>query len=73
MKNLSKKHLKQIYRRKMSDKRFVLIPAAFFRAASNNRKDHDRMMAWRQSMRTNVRYNVRYMFIGEQIKRRKKK
>ena len=64
MKNLSKKHLKQIYRRKMSDKRFVLIPAA-----SNNRKDHDRMMAWRQSMRT----NVRYMFIGEQIKRRKKK
>jgi hypothetical protein len=69
MKNLSKKHLKQIYRRKMSDKRFVLIPAAFFRAASNNMKDHDRMMAWRQSMRT----NVRYMFIGEQIKRRKKK
>ena len=64
MKNLSKKHLKQIYRRKMSDKCFVLIPAA-----SNNRKDHDRMMAWRHSMRT----NVRYMFIGEQIKRRKKK
>lgn len=52
MKNLSKKHLKQIYRRKMSDKRFILIPAAFFRAASNNRKDHDRMVAWRQSMRT---------------------
>lgn len=69
MKNLSKKHLKQIYRRKMSDKCFVLIPAAFFRAASNNRKDHDRMMTWRHSMRT----NVRYMFIGEQIKRRKKK
>ena len=50
MKNLSKKHLKQIYRRKMSNKCFVLIPAAFFRAASNNRKDHDRMMAWRQNV-----------------------
>ena len=33
------------------------------------RKDHDSMMAWRQSMRT----NARYMFIAEQIKRRKKK
>lgn len=69
MKNLSKKHLKQIYRRKMSNNLYLLIPAAFFRVAPNNRKDHDKMMAWHRSMRT----NIRYMIPGEKIKKRSKR
>ena len=69
MKNLSKKHLKQIYRRKMSNNLYVLIPAVFFRVAPNNRKDHDKMMTWQRSMCT----NIRYMIPGEKIKRRSKR
>ena len=53
----------------MSNKLYVLVPTAFFRAAPNNRKDHDKMMAWRRSMCT----NIRYMIPGEKIKRKSKR
>lgn len=64
MKNLSKKHLKQIYRRSR-----IAPLAKFFRAAPSNRADYNKMMDWRWSMCT----NVRYMIPGEKIKRRSKR
>ena len=63
MRNLSKKHLKQIYRKSRIDPL-----AKFFCAALNNRDDYRKMMDWRWSMCT----NVRYMMPGEKIKRGKK-
>ena len=53
----------------MSNKLYVLIPAAFFRVAPNNRKDNDKMMTWQRSMCT----NIRYMIPGEKIKKRSKR
>jgi hypothetical protein len=65
MKNLSKKHLKQIYRRRNN---FTML-SRFFRSAPSNRVDYSKMMDWRWSMCT----NVHYMIFGEKIKRRSKR
>lgn len=65
MKNLSKKHLKQIYRRRNN---FTIL-SRFFHSAPNNRVDYNKMMDWRWSMCT----NVHYMIPGEKIKRRSKR
>ncbi len=65
MKNLSKKHLKQIYRRRNN---FTML-SRFFRFAPSNRDDYSKMMDWRWSMCT----NVYYMIPGEKIKRRSKR
>lgn len=65
MKNLSKKHLKQIYRRRNN---FTML-SWFFRSAPSNRVDYSKMMDWRWSMCT----NVHYMIPGEKIKRRSKR
>lgn len=68
MKNLSKKHLKQIYNRRNSFAVPTIALSKFFRAAPNNRSDYKKMMDWRWSMCT----NVRYMIPEEKIKRGKK-
>lgn len=68
MKNLSKKHLKQIYRRRNGFGGTTVMLSKFFRAAPNNRADYNKMMDWRWSMCT----NVRYMIPGEKIKLGKK-
>lgn len=65
MKNLSKKHLKQIYRRRNN---FTML-SRFFRSAPSNRDDYNKMMDWRWSMCT----NVYYMIPCEKIKRRRKR
>lgn len=65
MKNLSKKHLKQIYRRRNN---FTML-SRFFRSAPSNRVDYSKMMDWRWNMCT----NVHYMIFGEKIKRRSKR
>lgn len=65
MKNLSKKHLKQIYRRRNN----FIIRSRFFRSALSNRVDYNKMMDWRWSMCT----NVHYMIPGEKIKKRSKR
>lgn len=66
--NLSKKHLKQIYRRRNGFGGTTVMLSKFFHAAPNNRADYNKMMDWRWSMCT----NVRYMIPGEKIKRGKK-
>lgn len=68
MKNLSKKHLKQIYKRRNAFAGPAISLSKFFRAAPNNRSDYKKMMDWRWSMCT----NVYYMIPGEKIKRGKK-
>lgn len=68
MQNLSKKHLKQIYRRRDGFGGATVMLSKFFRAAPNNRADYNKMMDCRWSMCT----NVRYMIPGEKIKRGKK-
>lgn len=65
MKNLSKKHLKQIYRRRNN---FTML-SRFFRSAPSNRVDYSKMMDWRWSLCT----NVHYMIPDEKIKRRSKR
>jgi hypothetical protein len=65
MKNLSKKHLKQIYRCRNN---FTML-SRFFRSAPSNRDDYSKMMDWRWSMCT----NVYYMIPSEKIKRRSKR
>lgn len=69
MKNLSKKHLKQIYRRRNNFMGSAAMLNRFFRSAPSNRADYNKMMDWRWSMCT----NVRYMIPGEKIKRRSKR
>lgn len=63
MQNLSKKHLKQIYRRRNGFGGTTVMLSKFFRATPNNRADYNKMMDWRWSMRT----NVRYMIPGEKL------
>lgn len=69
MKNLSKKHLKQIYRRRNNFIGSVAMLNWFFRSAPSNRVDYNKMMDWRWSMCT----NVYYMIPGEKIKKRSKR
>lgn len=68
MQNLSKKHLKQIYRRRNGFGGATVMLSKFFRAAPNNRADYNKMMDWRWSMCT----NVRYMIPGEKLNGAKK-
>lgn len=68
MQNLSKKHLKQIYRRRNGFGGATAMLSKFFRAAPNNRADYNKMMDWRWSMCT----NVRYMIPGEKLNGAKK-
>ena len=68
MQNLSKKHLKQIYRRRNGFSGATVMLNKFFRAAPNNRADYNKMMDWRWSMCT----NVRYMIPGEKLNGAKK-
>ena len=49
MQNLSKKHLKQIYRRRNGFGGATVMLSKFFRAAPNNRADYNKMMDWRWS------------------------
>jgi hypothetical protein len=44
MQNLSKKHLKQIYRRRNGFGGATVMLSKFFRAAPNNRADYNKMM-----------------------------
>ncbi len=69
MKNLSKKHLKQIYRRRNNFIGSVAMLNRFFRSAPSNRVDYNKMMDWRWSMCT----NVHYMIPDEKIKKRSKR
>ena len=69
MKNLSKKHLKQIYKRRNNFIGSVAMLNRFFRSAPSNRVDYNKMMDWRWSMCT----NVHYMIPGEKIKKRSKR